>query len=60
MNNSRLELVVRGGRLVTLAGVERADFGVALGRIVKIAPKITDDADATLDAKRQLCFPGRH
>ncbi len=58
MNNSRLELVVRGGRLVTPEGVQRADFGVALGRIVKIAPKITEDADATLDARGSYVFPG--
>src|SRR5882724_10755465 len=58
MNNSRLELVVRGGRLVTPEGVQRADFGVALGRFVKIAPKITDDSDAVLDAKGSYVFPG--
>ena len=58
MNTSRLELVVRGGRLVTPEGVQRADFAVALGRIVKIAPRITDDADAVLDAKGSYVFPG--
>ncbi len=58
MNNSRLELVVRNGRMVTPEGILRADFAVALGRIVKIAPKITEAADATLDAKGSYVFPG--
>src|SRR5450432_2461103 len=58
MNNSRLELLVRGGRLVTPEGVQRADFAVALGRIVKLAPKITDDAEVILDAKGSYIFPG--
>jgi allantoinase len=58
MNNSRLELLVRGGRLVTPEGVQRLDFAVALGRIVKIAPKITEDAEVILDAKGSYVFPG--
>ena len=58
MNNSRLELVVRNGRLVTPEGVLRADLAVALGRIVKIAPKITDATEAVLDAKGSYVFPG--
>ena len=58
MNNSRLELVVRNGRMVTPEGILRADFAVALGRIVKIAPKITEATDATLDAKGSYVFPG--
>lgn len=58
MNNSRLELVVRGGRLVTPEGVFRADFAVALGRIVKLAPKLADEAEVTLDAKGSYVFPG--
>jgi allantoinase len=58
MNNSHLELVVRGGRVVTPTGVQRIDFGVALGRIVKVAPKLGDDADLVLDAKGSYIFPG--
>ena len=58
MNNSRLELVVRGGRVVTPTGVQRIDLGVALGRIVKVAPKITEDADVAIDAKGSYIFPG--
>ena len=34
----RLDLVVRGGKLVTPEGVKWADLGVRLGKIVQIAP----------------------
>jgi allantoinase len=58
MNNSALELVVRAGSIVTPEGLQRADLAVALGTIVKIAPKITDAALQTLDATGQYIFPG--
>jgi len=58
MNNSRLELVIRGGRIVTPDGVHRADLGVALGRIVKLAPVIADAADVVVDAAGKYVFPG--
>jgi allantoinase len=58
MNNSRLELVVRGGRIVTPEGMQRADLGVALGRIVKVAPAITETADTVINAAGQYIFPG--
>ncbi|MEY2878634.1 MAG: Allantoinase [Verrucomicrobiota bacterium] len=54
----RLQLVVRGGKLVTPAGVVRADLAVLRGRIVKIAPVIDDATDATLDATGRYVFPG--
>ena len=56
--NSELELVVRGGRVVTPDGVARADVGVVAGRIVKIAPEIVEDEGATLDATGRYIFPG--
>ncbi len=54
----RLDLVVRGGKLVTPDGVERADFGVLRGKIVQIAPEISEDGEATLDASGCHVFPG--
>lgn len=56
--SSELDLVVRGGNVVTPDGVQRADLGVAEGRIVRIAPEITDKAVATLDARDRYVFPG--
>ncbi len=50
--------MVRGGNLVLPDGIVRADFAVALGRIVKIAPRIEGDAHAVLDAKGSYVFPG--
>ncbi len=53
-----LDLIIRGGELVTPGGVNRADLAVAEGRIVKIAPDIADAAAVTLDATGQMVFPG--
>ena len=56
--SSKLDLVVRGGTLVTLEGLRRAELGVADGRIVAIATEIREDAAATLDATARYVFPG--
>src|SRR5258708_6796366 len=54
----RLDLVVRGGQIVTPDGVKRADLGILEGKIVQMAPEIDDDAIATLDASGSHVFPG--
>jgi len=54
----RLELVVRGGQVVTPDGIEFADIGIAGGKIFRVAPRIDEDADATLDAEGCAVFPG--
>src|SRR5687768_18615155 len=53
-----LDLIVRGGTLVTPTGLQRADLGVAQGRIIRIAPEIADAAAATLDANGRYVLPG--
>lgn len=55
---SRLDLIVRGGKVVTPDAVIRADVGIRLGKIVQIAPSIAEDAAATLSAKGRYVFPG--
>jgi allantoinase len=55
---SMLDLIVRGGTLVTPTGLNRADLGVANGRIAKIAASIDEDAAVTLDADGRYVFPG--
>lgn len=55
---SALDLVVRGGNLVTPDGVRRADLGIADGKIVKVAPEIGDAAQAVLVATGRYVFPG--
>ena len=54
----RLDLIVRGGKLVTPGGVIRADLGVRLGRIAQIVSSIPEEAHATLDAAGSYVFPG--
>ena len=49
----RLDLVVRGGRVVTPDGVHDAELGILRGKIVKIAPEIADDTHVTLEAEGQ-------
>lgn len=56
--NSQLELLVHGGRVVTPGGVQRVDLAVAEGRIVKIAPSISEPATQAIDATGRYVFPG--
>jgi len=37
-----LDLVVRGGRVVTPDGVQAAELGILHGKIVRLAPEVTD------------------
>ena len=53
-----LDLVVRGGRIVTPDGVRAAELGIQHGKIVRIAPEITEPAHATLEAAGRYVFPG--
>lgn len=53
-----LDLVVRGGTVVTPAELRRADLGIADGRIAVIAAEIRDAAHATIDASGGYVFPG--
>jgi allantoinase len=54
----RLDLIVRGGKLVTPGGVIWADLGVRHGKFVHIAPEITELTHETIDAKGCYVFPG--
>lgn len=58
MMTSELELIVRGGRLVTPEGMVQADLAVAHGRIVTIAPEISGKAHQEIDASDRYVFPG--
>lgn len=53
-----LDLVIRGGTVVTPAGLERADVAVAGGRVVRIAPRMDEPARETVDAEGLHVFPG--
>lgn len=56
--SSALDLLVAGGEVVTPEGIQRADLGVAEGRIACLAPGIADGATEILDARGCLVFPG--
>jgi len=53
-----IELIIRGGRLVTPEGIQQADLAVAEGVIVKIAPEIEDSAAKEIEADGRWIFPG--
>src|SRR6187551_585131 len=54
----QLDLVVRGGRVVTPDGIQEADVGIRDGKIVQIEPEITDGTNETLEAEGRYVFPG--
>ncbi len=56
--SSALDLIVRGGLVVTPEGMQRADLAIAGGRIVRIAPEIADPAANELDATGRHVLPG--
>jgi allantoinase len=56
--SDEIDLLVRGGKIVTPEGVHRADMAIAAGRIVRIAPEIDDAAATELDATDRYVFPG--
>ena len=55
---ARLQLIVRGGKVVTPEGIVRADIGVERGKIVRVAAAIDDEAEKTLNASGRYVFPG--
>jgi allantoinase len=56
--SSKLDLLVRGGRVVTPEGLFAADLGVAGGRIVSLARGIAPEATEVIDAGGLYVFPG--
>ncbi|MEH6836454.1 MULTISPECIES: dihydropyrimidinase [Falsihalocynthiibacter] len=52
-----MDLIIRGGTLVTASDRYRADLGVKDGRIVEIAAALSD-ADEVIDATGLLVLPG--
>jgi allantoinase len=53
-----LDLVVRGGMIVTPEGVAPGDLGIKDGRIVQLEREIVDRDVAELDATDRYVFPG--
>ena len=53
-----LDLVVRGGRIVTPEGVYDVELGILHGKIVRMEPEVTDPTHAELDAAGRYVFPG--
>lgn len=52
------DLIIRGGSVVTAAGVQRFDIGIAAGRIAALAAELSGSARESLDATGLHIFPG--
>ena len=53
-----LDLVVRGGLVVTPDGIQQADLGILEGKIVRLASEVTEDTKHELEAGGHYVFPG--
>ncbi len=53
-----MDLIIKGGRLVTPLTVFMADIGITDGRIERVARTINESTDEVFDAKGKLVFPG--
>ncbi len=53
-----VDLIVRGGRVVTAAGVTEADVAVGKGVITAVGPQLQLSAAETIDARGLHVFPG--
>ncbi|MBS0633294.1 MAG: allantoinase AllB [Verrucomicrobia bacterium] len=54
----KLDLIVRGGRIVTPEGIVEGDLGIVHGKFARMAPTVNDEALAELDAAGKYVFPG--
>ena len=55
--SSKLDLVIRGGSVVTPEGVAPADIGVAGGKVVLVEDRIRESAPREIDATTLHVFP---
>jgi allantoinase len=54
----KLDLIVRGGRIVTPDGIVEAELGIVRGKIIRMGPRVAEETVATLEAAGRLVFPG--
>jgi allantoinase len=53
-----LDVMIRGGTVVSPTALTRADIGIADGRVIAVAPEIGQEAEAIIDATGLHAFPG--
>jgi allantoinase len=58
MTTPVFDTLIRGADVVTPGGVRPLDVGLAAGRIVALAPTLTESAAHTIEAGGQLLVPG--
>src|SRR5262249_1009743 len=55
---SSLDLIIRGGTVVTPEETRTEDIGILNGKIVELGPALTESARETIDAEGLHIFPG--
>lgn len=53
-----MDMIIKGGTVVTAADIQQADIGICDGRIVALARDLTDDKADIVDATGKLVLPG--
>jgi allantoinase len=54
----QLDLIVRGGQVVTPDGVHELELGILRGKIVRVAPELNEEPLRTIEADGRYVFPG--
>jgi len=53
-----MDLIIKGGRIVTAEGSYKGDIGIEKGKIKAIADKLPQNSGKTVDARGMVVFPG--
>ncbi len=53
-----MDLIIKGGRIVTAEGSYKGDIGIEKGKIKAIADKLPQNSAKTIDARGKVVFPG--
>jgi dihydropyrimidinase len=53
-----MDLIIKGGRIVTAEGSYKSDIGIENGKIKAIADKLPQNSAKTIDARGMVVFPG--
>ncbi len=53
-----MDLIIKGGRIVTTEGSYKGDIGIEKGKIKAIADKLPQNSGKSIDARGMVVFPG--
>jgi len=53
-----MDLIIKGGQIITAEGSYKGDIGIEKGKIKAIADKLPQNSNKTIDARGKVVFPG--